>query len=489
MNEETVAAPPIPEITVTAEQAPRVHGTQASTPGDVTTNAVTAAAQEASSEDTAPLSLGTEATTAMTAVAPLTASSPPDYFGRYPNYANSPFPTVNPVTHQVVAGTGMRKFFDSLPGVGPANANNLQNYIPVAAPDTIKYPGCDYYEIALQRYTQKMSSDLLATELRGYIQLNNGTDASGHNTIVPPTKPYYLGPMIIAQRDRPVRVKFVNMLPTGTGGNLLLPVDPTICGAGTGPLGGTTNYTQNRAAFHLHGGRTPWISDGTPYQWMTPANERTPYPKGVSVQNVPDMGDPGPGAMTFFYTNQQSARLMWIHDHAIGITRLNVYSGEALPYELQDPVERGLVKDGVIPADEIPLIVQDKTFVPGPTQLAAQDPTWDTANWGGAGQPVVPACLHAQPEPGGHHRRGAHGPMGLWAMVLAARHHPHPRTDPQPVLRPGQSTLGAAAGARHTDPHSGPRIVPGHAGRQRDSLPNTQGAAQGLPVPRPERVE
>ncbi len=56
-----------------------------------------------------------------------------------------------------------------------------------------------------------MSSDLPPTELRGYVQLNNGTDGSGHNTIVPPAKPYYLGPMIIAQRDRPVRVKFVNM--------------------------------------------------------------------------------------------------------------------------------------------------------------------------------------------------------------------------------------------------------------------------------------
>ncbi len=34
-----------------------------------------------------------------------------------------------------------------------------------------------------------------------------------------------------------------------------------------------------------------------------------------------------PGAQTFFYTNQQSARLMFYHDHAWGITRLNVYTG------------------------------------------------------------------------------------------------------------------------------------------------------------------
>ena len=48
-------------------------------------------------------------------------------------------------------------------------------------------------------------------------------------------------------------------------------------------------FTENRATLHLHGGVTPWISDGTPHQWITPANETTPWPQGVSVENVPDM--------------------------------------------------------------------------------------------------------------------------------------------------------------------------------------------------------
>jgi len=200
----------------------------------------------------------------------------------------------------------------------------------------------------------------------------------------------YLGPTIIAQKDRPVRVKFTNELPTGQGGNLFLPTDTTVMGAGEGPVtmpgGMRESYTQNRATLHLHGGATPWISDGTPHQWTTPKNEVTSYPKGVSTRNVPDMPDPGPGAMTFYYTNQQSARLMFYHDHAYGLTRLNVYAGEAAGYVLQDPVEKGLVDAAVIPADQIPLVIQDKTFVPGTSvggQLAQQDPTWDIANWGG----------------------------------------------------------------------------------------------------------
>ena len=115
-------------------------------------------------------------------------------------------------------------------------------------------------------------------------------------------------------------------------------------------------YTQNRADLHLHGGLTPWISDGTPHQWVTPVGEPTPYKKGVSFQNVPDMIGPGktvpaPAAGdakgTYYYPNQQSARLMFYHDHAYGITRLNVYAGEAAGYLLVDQVEDDLI-DGTM---------------------------------------------------------------------------------------------------------------------------------------------
>ena len=95
-----------------------------------------------------------------------------------------------------------------------------------------------------------------------------------------------LGPLIQSQTDRPVRIKFTNNLPVGAGGNLFVPVDKTLMGAGMGPLGMNTSpiyYTENRAEIHLHGGNTPWISDGTPHQWITPAGEYTAYPEGASV--------------------------------------------------------------------------------------------------------------------------------------------------------------------------------------------------------------
>ena len=297
----------------------------------------------------------------------------PDYMsGCVANNANSQVPT------DALGTGGIRKFVDPLPN------------IPVAVPDKHTYPGSDYYEISLVEYTQKMHSDLNPTLLRGYVQTNNGMDENGGN-IVAPAPVQYLGPMIIAQKNRPVRVKFTNKLPIGAGGDLFIPVDTTVMGSGVGPNG--SSYTQNRANLHMHGGNTPWISDGTPHQWTTPAGENTSYPKGVSVVDVPDMPPTGPGEMTFFYTNQQSARLMWYHDHAYGITRLNVYAGMASAYLLTDDIEQTLINGGTftangapvtvapgtIPADQIPLVLQDKTFIPSPEQLAAQDPTW---NWG-----------------------------------------------------------------------------------------------------------
>ena len=75
--------------------------------------------------------------------------------------------------------------------------------------------------------------------------------------------------------------------------------------------------------------------------------ESTPYPKGVSVKYVPDMdgGTEPQGTLTFFYSNQQSARLMFYHDHALGITRLNVYAGVAAGYLLTDSTETSLISN------------------------------------------------------------------------------------------------------------------------------------------------
>jgi FtsP/CotA-like multicopper oxidase with cupredoxin domain len=323
--------------------------------------------------------------------------------------------TVN-VSSSGISG-GMVKFKDALPDLAGA----------IATPEPCTYSGqaADCYTIRLKEVSWQFHADLPPAKVRSYVQVINGVDQPFH----------YLGPVIVAQKDKPVRVTFINALPTGAGGDLFIPVDETYMGAGAGPNGG--KYTQNRASVHLHGGTTPWISDGTIHQWTTPAGETTPYPAGVSVYNVPDMPNPGKsapqGTLTFYYTNQQSARLMFYHDHALGITRLNVYAGEAAGYLVTDPAEQDLITRGVLPGIGVPLVLQDRTFVPEstqspdprnaaaqpftnllgtfPSQLAAQDPTWDVARWGGFGSLWFPHVYMPNQNPGD--LSGANA-MGRW---------------------------------------------------------------------------
>jgi FtsP/CotA-like multicopper oxidase with cupredoxin domain len=303
----------------------------------------------------------------------------PDYFST-PNWAISP---------------ALTKFINPLPA------------IPIAKPDIVTYPGSDYYEIELREYSQLMHTDLVnQTPLRGYVQTNQGTDTTGgcadpgidplnpanctvSNNTLPPAAIQYLGPIIVSAKDRPVRVKFTNRITPGS--KLFLPVDTTIMGSGEFEINydpqtklpsamQTGMFSQNRATLHLHGGRTPWISDGTTHQWITPVGEggdTLKYPKGVSVQNVPDMPDPGTGSQTFYWTNQQSARLLFYHDHAWGITRLNVYAGEAAGYLITDDAEQALINGGALNGLGYgsPLVIQDKTFVDD-TTIKNTDPTW-----------------------------------------------------------------------------------------------------------------
>ena len=325
----------------------------------------------------------------------------PDYFGPYSNYANSQLPS-NDTLGNVIPGTGIRKFVDSLPGLGPAGANNLGNYIPVAVKDTTTYPGSDYYEFASVRYAQKLHSDINQTDLWGFVQVETNVTLGNHFPLRYPNgapilnatggqvygvdQPRYMGPIVVATKDVPVRVKFTNYLPNGTDGLSLIPVDETLMGAGVGP-DGVNKYTQNRVTLHLHGGATPWISDGTTHQWTVPVNEYTAYPKGLSVGYVPDMngGSEPNGTLSFYWTNQQSARLMFYHDHAMGVTHINVYEGVAAGYVVTDSTETTLRASGAIPdAVGIPLVIQDKSFVPNAAQINATDPTW---NWGNASTP------------------------------------------------------------------------------------------------------
>ena len=436
---------------------------------------------------------------------------------------------------------GIKKFVDTLPGLGAAGVNNLGQYIPVAVPDTTTFPNTDYYVIAVVQTREQMSSSLpgsglgTGTLLREYVQLSTGNvpgkqvplvtaklDGTTTPTLMPNGSqalgvddPHYLGPTIVAQKDRAVRITFYNLLPTGSDGDLFLPTDSTLMGSGDGPvamppvqdLGTVLDEVRNpacsdpdkatmacfqdpRATLHLHGGVTPWISDGTPHQWITPAGEDTAWPQGVAVQSVPDMvgqaaldagipdcSAPNDGCQTFYYTNQQSARLMFYHDHAWGITRLNVYAGEAAGYVITDPTEQKLFGPSGTYADMgegIPLVIQDRTFVPSAAQLAGQDPTWDASRWGGMGNLWYHHVYMPAQNPGDPSGMSAYGRWmyGPWFWPPATPQHgpianPYygkdPATNFTTDLTVPCSLDDPSTWQYQVEPFCEPALIPGHA--------------------------
>jgi FtsP/CotA-like multicopper oxidase with cupredoxin domain len=213
---------------------------------------------------------------------------------------------------------------------------------------------------------------------------------------------------IEASWNRPVRVKWINGLVDANGNFLphLLPVDPTLHWAN--PPGGVAERDM-RPTFestpgpytgpvpivtHVHGAvGVGDESDGYAEAWYLPAafdipaghaTEGTWYDffrdKALTTYGVAW----GPGFATFQYPNENRASTIWYHDHALGMTRLNVYAGPAGfyivrggPYGDDAVVDTRFGTPAVLPGPapkendrfppnktyyEIPIAIQDRSF-------------------------------------------------------------------------------------------------------------------------------
>jgi FtsP/CotA-like multicopper oxidase with cupredoxin domain len=252
--------------------------------------------------------------------------------------------------------------FAQTPTVIPLFGTDLRGIgtIGVAASDgAAPVTGVTHYTININQFQDQIcpvSSGLGPTTLRGF---NPANLLAGQNN-------RHLGGIIVGQRKVPIQITFTNNLP---GGMHIIPNDLTIPHANEG---------NNRTAVHLHGGLVPWVSDGGPFSWWDPTGNH-----GVSFLNNTVLN---PGAALnqaeYYYPLDQSARFLWYHDHAIGITRINAYAGIASALLLRDGFESSLIAPNGLPNNieaggyEIPLIIQDKVFV-GPN-IATIDPTWSS---------------------------------------------------------------------------------------------------------------
>lgn len=118
-----------------------------------------------------------------------------------------------------------------------------------------------------------------------------------------------------------------------------------------------------RTVVHVHGAQVLPESDGYPDAWFTSDGKTGAQYDSSSCH----------------YPNDQQAALLWYHDHAIGITRLNIYAGLAGFYVIRDAQEDALdLPSGPF---EIPLMIQDRKFNPDgsllyPTARNGTHPVW-----------------------------------------------------------------------------------------------------------------
>jgi spore coat protein A len=191
--------------------------------------------------------------------------------------------------------------------IDPDNLTPFVDALPVPPVAKAKgtHKGSPLYRIAVRESFFKLHRDVPATRFWGY------------GGIVP-------GPTIEARSGDEIFVEWPNELPT----KHFLPIDHNLMGA-------EANRPEVRTVVHLHGAKAAPESDGYPEDWYVP---------GRSV--------------TYRYPNRQDAALLWYHDHAMGINRLNICAGMAGLYTIRDAFEDALnLPRGEF---EIPLVLMDR---------------------------------------------------------------------------------------------------------------------------------
>ena len=211
-------------------------------------------------------------------------------------------------------GGTLTKFVDALPIPG--------TIAPVGV-----ISGAPLYDVRMREFRQKLHRDLPPTTLWGY----NGM---------------YPGPSFETRRGRPIAVRWRNQLPRAH----MLQIAPTIHGA-------EPPIPEVRTVVHVHGLKVLPESDGYPEAWFTSEFAQT----GPFFER-----------QIYHYPNDQAATGLWYHDHALGITRLNLYTGLEGSYFIRDDGEDDLnLPKG---AYEVPLMIQDRLLNPdGSLQYPVSD--------------------------------------------------------------------------------------------------------------------
>jgi spore coat protein A, manganese oxidase len=195
----------------------------------------------------------------------------------------------------------LKRFADPLPTTEIARPAGMR---PDPANPAKKLP---FYRMVMSETESRVHRDLEPTRLWGV------------NGISP-------GPVMEVRSGNGALVEWGNELPQ----RHLFTVDHNLMGA-------EREKPEVRSVVHLHGAKAPPESDGYPESWFVAGKSATCH-----------------------YPNRQDACMLWYHDHAMGINRLNIYAGLLGLYIIRDEAEDAL---GLPRGEhEIPLVLCDRKF-------------------------------------------------------------------------------------------------------------------------------
>ena len=213
------------------------------------------------------------------------------------------------------------------------------------------------YKIAVRQFKQQILPKTLLNGLSGLPTTVWSYGPAGDPTPLvapdPNSQFNYPAYTIETRANRRVNVRWINDLLDKTTGKFLphlLPVDQTLHWAnppqdcmnvipGTSSTG-TDCMGNNPAPYtgpvpivtHVHGAHVDPASDGYPEAWYLPAANNIPayYARhGRLFDDATGRNSGNLGYAHFSYRNDQAATTLWYHDHALGMTRSNVYAGPA----------------------------------------------------------------------------------------------------------------------------------------------------------------
>jgi FtsP/CotA-like multicopper oxidase with cupredoxin domain len=271
----------------------------------------------------------------------------------------------------------------------PVMQPKFQHLVPDAMAPGFKYAAdnAGNYKVEIR---EAMHSSGLVNSLGVPVQTPVWGYADKNNPALGPTWPgkTFEVQSVSAGGRLQTQVKWVNSLASRAH---LLPVDTSAhwCYSLPGYEGNSIAANGVPTITHLHGGHSDFQYDGNPEFFYGPGKKKQQV-VGPQWGNVP-----GGFTEKFLYDNDVPAGNLWYHDHALGITRLNVYAGLAGFYFVRDEFDTGTADNPLgLPAwpYEKAYAIQDRMFTEdGQLFYPAYDgdPFWDDFITGEGATPPV----------------------------------------------------------------------------------------------------